>query len=117
MDTGYKPPNNKFEPWPLELISSKKKKRSAKIKCPRCQSTSLHGTRLAGWNCLECDYWWTEHQQQRIQFLESLLQQIEEHPHCHNGYECSGNRVISFSHGCEFGHRCCAAIAKRWREK
>ena len=61
--------------------------------------------------CIECGLYFDPHIQ-RIQFLENLLREIEEHPHITSDPKRSV--PCNFSHA--EGHRCAAAIAARWRE-
>jgi hypothetical protein len=70
------------------------------ILCNRC-----HERHNAG-NAFECSLILAK----RIAFLEELLREIAEHPHCTVG---AGELVIPYTRGACNGHRCAAAIARR----
>jgi hypothetical protein len=61
--------------------------------------------------------------QRRIVFLESLLKEIEEHPHCREDQVHWPDPPLDpyddsqWCMGYAQGHRCAAKIARKWREK
>lgn len=90
--------------------------------CPKCGSELIEQWGTIYYHCRNGDCpesWACESNvilgtlKSRIVFLESLLREIEEHPHITSDPKRSV--PCNFSHA--EGHRCAAAIAARWREK
>ena len=93
--------------------------------CPKCGGTNAYKC-VAQNVCLDCMITWTDWQQERILFLESLLREIEEHLHCNGNSKCDFLGEMfddlptykpAYEAGARRGHRCAAAIAAKWREK
>lgn len=60
------------------------------------------------YQCTECGTVFTNWQQERIEYLEGLLREIEEY-----SYLCCTDRI---GHG-QRDHRCAVTIAEKWRAK
>lgn len=87
--------------------------------CPKCKTECNDHIAIDFCYCPnpDCGFQGTISQQQRIEFLEGLLRQIEEHPHCREDqvHQVHWYNDGQWRMGYSQGHRCAADIAVKWK--